>query len=197
MALKEEKKEKCNIIVLGESALGKTAFIRRFSEDKFEKSYLTTLRLDFITKEIKIKEGKTINMKIFDTAGQERFRTLTNNYYQKADGILLIYSIKDKDSFSTINNWITEIKTKANEDVVVFLIGNKCDLDKDREVSKKDGETLAEKYKIPFYESSAKLDVNVKNVFEELAQMVVDNSGNVVESNELNIKTTKKVKNCC
>ena len=104
----------------------------------------------------------------------------------------MIYSIKDKDSFSTINNWITEIKTKANEDVVVFLIGNKCDLDKDREVSKKDGETLAEKYKIPFYESSAKLDVNVKNVFEELAQMVVDNSGNVVESKELNIKNNKK-----
>ena len=200
MALREEKKEKCNIIVLGESAVGKTAFIKRFNEDKFEKSYLTTLGLDFITKEIKSKEGKIINMKIFDTAGQERFRTLTNNYYQKADGILLIYSIKDKDSFSTINNWINEIKTKAKEDVIVFLIGNKCDLDKEREVSKKEGQTLGEKYKIPFYESSAKLDVNVKNVFEDLAQMVVEKSGNVVEEEgeELTKKKNNiKKKKCC
>ena len=200
MALREEKKEKCNIIVLGESAVGKTAFIKRFNEDKFEKSYLTTLGLDFITKEIKSKEGKIINMKIFDTAGQERFRTLTNNYYQKADGILLIYSIKDKDSFSTINNWINEIKTKAKDDVVVFLIGNKCDLDKEREVSKKEGQTLGEKYKIPFYESSAKLDVNVKNVFEDLAQMVVEKSGNVVEEEgeELTKKKNNiKKKKCC
>lgn len=174
MAIKAQKKDSCSIIVLGEASVGKTSLINRFRNDQFQEQLLTTLGLDCTTKDIILKSGKEAVMKIYDTAGQERFRTITRSYYQKANGILLIYSVKDTDSFIKINDWIGEIKDKAKEDVLIYLIGNKCDVENGRQVTKKQGEELSKKYNIPFYESSAKLDINVKNVFQELAEAAID-----------------------
>ena len=159
MALKSEQKDSCTIIVLGEANVGKTSLINRFRNDQFQEQLLTTLGLDCTTKDIILKSGKKAVMKIYDTAGQERYRTITKSYYQKANGILLVYSVKDRDSFMRISDWIAEIREKAKEDVLVFLIGNKCDEENRREVTKKQGEDLSKKYNIPFYESSAKLDI--------------------------------------
>ena len=199
MALKQGKKESCSIILLGESTVGKTSLVNRFIQNKFQKCFLTTLGLDSIIKPTTLKSGKEVILKIYDTAGQERYRTITHNYYQKSDGILLVYSIENKQSFEKITEWLKEIKDNAKEEVIVFLIGNKCDLDnKERNVSKKEGELLAEKYNIPFYESSAKLDINVKDIFERLAEIVVEQKVNGIVGKMLTRNTIQKEeKKCC
>ena len=110
MALKSEQKDSCTIIVLGEANVGKTSLINRFRNDQFQEQLLTTLGLDCTTKDIILKSGKKAVMKIYDTAGQERYRTITKSYYQKANGILLVYSVKDRDSFMRISDLIAEIK---------------------------------------------------------------------------------------
>ena len=200
MALKSEQKDSCTIIVLGEANVGKTSLINRFRNDQFQEQLLTTLGLDCTTKDIILKSGKKAVMKIYDTAGQERYRTITKSYYQKANGILLVYSVKDRDSFMRISDWITEIKEKAKEDVLVFLIGNKCDEENRREVTKKQGEDLSKKYNIPFYESSAKLDINVKNVFQELAEEAINkkiNDDNAVDLSRPTLQKDPKKGGCC
>ena len=199
MALKQGKKESCSIILLGESTVGKTSLVNRFIQNKFQKCFLTTLGLDSIIKPTTLKSGQEVILKIYDTAGQERYRTITHNYYQKSDGILLVYSIENKQSFEKITEWLKEIKDNAREEVIVFLIGNKCDLDKNgRNVSKKEGELLAEKYNIPFYESSAKLDINVKDIFEKLAEIVVEQKVNGTIGEMLTQNTMQKEeKKCC
>ena len=199
MALKQGKKESCSIILLGESTVGKTSLVNRFIQNKFQKCFLTTLGLDSIIKPTTLKSGQEVILKIYDTAGQERYRTITHNYYQKSDGILLVYSIENKQSFEKITEWLKEIKDNAKEEVIVFLIGNKCDLDKNgRNVSKKEGELLAEKYNIPFYESSAKLDINVKDIFEKLAEIVVEQKVNGTIGEMLTQNTMQKEeKKCC
>ena len=199
MALKQGKKESCSIILLGESTVGKTSLVNRFIQNKFQKCFLTTLGLDSTIKPTTLKSGQEVILKIYDTAGQERYRTITHNYYQKSDGILLVYSIENKQSFEKITEWLKEIKDNAREEVIVFLIGNKCDLDKNgRNVSKKEGELLAEKYNIPFYESSAKLDINVKDIFERLAEIVVEQKVNGIVGKMLTRNTIQKEeKKCC
>ena len=99
MALKQGKKESCSIILLGESTVGKTSLVNRFIQNKFQKCFLTTLGLDSTIKPTTLKSGQEVILKIYDTAGQERYRTITHNYYQKSDGILLVYSIENKQSF--------------------------------------------------------------------------------------------------
>ena len=197
MALNQEKKESITLILLGEMHVGKTSFIKRFDANSFDKNLITTLGVDFIEKSIQLKNEKKITLKIYDTAGQERYRTLTKSYYKKADGVILIYSINDRDSFDKINQWIMEIKEQAKEEVIIYLIGNKCDDESNRTVKKKEGEELSKKNKIAFFESSAKLDINIKNVFLEISEAIIERKVNEGENGtQLSAKKAKK-KKCC
>jgi Ras-related protein Rab-8A len=116
--------------------------------------------------------GKQVKLQIWDTAGQERFRTITTSYFRGAQGILLVYDVTDPVSFSNINNWMSQIHQHADLHVNKILIGNKCDMDEERKVSVEEGRGLAEKYKIPFFETSAKSKVNVGEAFEAIANDV-------------------------
>lgn len=195
-----KKQKKCVIIVLGESQVGKTSFINRFNTGSFERDTLTTIGLDFVVKEMTLEDGTKVKVKIFDTAGQERFRNLTKNFYQKADGAILMYSETDEDSFNKINGWLTKLGENAPENVITFLVANKCD-SLERTVTKQRGVELSRTKKLKFYESSAKQNINVNKVFEELVKDIIkiknEDEPNIIVTKENNNSKNNKKKKCC
>lgn len=195
-----KKQKKCVIIVLGESQVGKTSFINRFNTGSFERDTLTTIGLDFVVKEMTLEDGTKVNVKIFDTAGQERFRNLTKNFYQKADGAILMYSETDEDSFNKIDGWLTKLGENAPENVITFLVANKCD-SLERTVTKQRGVELSRTKKLKFYESSAKQNINVNKVFEELVKDIIkiknEDEPNIIVTKENNNSKNNKKKKCC
>ena len=122
------KIEEVKVITLGNSSVGKTSFIMKYIDNKFTQMHITTLGIDFKQKKIKLKNGKDVNLRIFDTAGQERFKSVSTSFIKKVDGVILIYAINNLDSFESINNWIKNIKEIGKEKLTVILVGNKCDL---------------------------------------------------------------------
>ena len=140
----EEYDIKLKIIVLGESMVGKTCLITRYTNDKFGGKYLCTVGIDFQKKTIE-KNKKKILLQIWDTAGQERFRNITKNYFQSSQGFVLAYDINNKESFDKVQFWVQEIKENAEEDIKCILIGTKCDLNK-REISEEEGRNLANNF---------------------------------------------------
>ena len=188
---------KLKIMVLGESMVGKTSLITRYTNDKFGGRYLCTVGIDFQKKKIE-KNGKKVLLQIWDTAGQERFRNVTKNYFHSSQGFILAYDINNKESFDKVQFWIEEIKANAEEKIKCILIGTKCDLDK-REVSEEDGQNLGEKYGYKFLETSAKENININEAFETLVSEIMNNfKENRRESLTLSTnKIGKKKKKCC
>jgi Ras-related protein Rab-8A len=162
------------ILLIGDSGVGKSCLLLRFADDSFTTSYITTIGIDFKIKNLEV-DNKKIKLQIWDTAGQERFRTITTAYYRGAQGILLVYDVSDEESFVNVQSWMAQIFENASPDVVRILIGNKADVaDAERVVSKIQGEELAAKYEIPFYETSALADTNVDAAFISAAQNIVE-----------------------
>ena len=164
---------KLKIMVLGESMVGKTSLITRYTNDKFGGRYLCTVGIDFQKKKIE-KNNKKVLLQIWDTAGQERFRNVTKNYFQTSQGFVLAYDINNKESFEKVQYWIEEIKSNSEENIKCILIGTKCDLDK-REVSEEEGKELGDKYGYQFLETSAKENININETFENLVSEIMSN----------------------
>jgi len=157
------------LLLIGDSGVGKSCLLLRFSDDSFTPSFITTIGIDFKIRTIEL-EGKRIKLQIWDTAGQERFRTITTAYYRGAMGILLVYDVTDEKSFANIRNWIRNIEQHASENVNKILIGNKCDLVDKKIVDTARGKALADEYGIKFLETSAKNSINVDDAFISLAK---------------------------
>ncbi|ELW67098.1 Ras-related protein Rab-8A [Tupaia chinensis] len=151
------------LLLIGDSGVGKTCVLFRFSEDAFNSTFISTIGIDFKIRTIEL-DGKRIKLQIWDTAGQERFRTITTAYYRGAMGIMLVYDITNEKSFDNIRNWIRNIEEHASADVEKMILGNKCDVNDKRQVSKERGEKLALDYGIKFMETSAKANINVENL---------------------------------
>ena len=167
-----EKIEKSfKILLLGDSSVGKTCFLKRYIDDTFQDVYLSTIGFDYKYKCITLKEGKNIKLQIWDTAGQERFRTIAKSYYKGAHGIILMYDVTDQKSFDSIKKWLEQIKEEAPNKVSVLLVANKIDIEK-RIITKEDGENIAKSYDLDIYESSAKDNINVSEAFEDLAEKI-------------------------
>lgn len=161
------------LLLIGDSAVGKSCLLLRFSEDSFTSNFITTIGIDFKIKKIQL-ESKWIKLQIWDTAGQERFRTITCAYYRGAMGILLVYSVDDDASFNNVRNWIKNIETHASSTVNKILVGNKCDVsESQRMVPFSKGQALAKEFGIKFFETSAKTNTNVEQVFETIAKEVM------------------------
>jgi Ras-related protein Rab-8A len=158
------------ILMIGDSGVGKTCLLLRYANDQFSPTFITTIGIDFKIKNI-ILDGKRIKLQIWDTAGQERFRTITTSYFRGAQGILLIYDVTDRQTFMSIRNWVSQVQMHADISVNKLLIGNKCDME-NRAVSIEEGEGLAKEYNIPFFETSAKQDINVGASFLAIATQV-------------------------
>lgn len=160
------------LLLIGDSGVGKTCLLFRFSEDAFNTTFISTIGIDFKIRTIEL-DGKKIKLQIWDTAGQERFRTITTAYYRGAMGIMLVYDITNEKSFDNIKNWIRNIEEHASSDVERMILGNKCDMNDKRQVSKERGEKLAIDYGIKFLETSAKSSMNVEEAFFILARDIM------------------------
>lgn len=164
------------IFLIGDSAVGKTTILRKFAcpDEILETNYISTVGIDFKIKNIEIGDKK-IKLQIWDTAGQERFHSITKSFYRHAKGILLVYDVTNSSSFDNISKWLRNVKELADEDVLKTLVGNKCDLDNLRAVSTDRGAEAAEKYNIPFIETSALKEINIKKLFYDMARTLVEN----------------------
>lgn len=161
------------ILLIGDSGVGKTCILCRFSDDSFNSSFISTIGIDFKMKTIELN-GKKIKLQIWDTAGQERFYTITSTYYRGAMGIMLVYDVTDGKSFDSIGKWLRNIDENANEDVVKMIIGNKCDLEDKRVVPIERGQEVAKHHGIPFIETSAKTNVNIKRAFDDITYRILE-----------------------
>ncbi|CAN6663721.1 ras-related protein Sec4p [Trichomonascus vanleenenianus] len=159
------------LLLIGDSGVGKSCLLLRFCEDQFTPSFITTIGIDFKIRTIDL-DGKRVKLQVWDTAGQERFKTITTAYYRSAMGILLVYDVCDRKSFNNIRTWYENVKEHANEDVVLILVGNKCDMGEQRVVTFDEGKALADELGIPFMEASAKTRDHVDDSFFSLARRV-------------------------
>ncbi|KAG5331982.1 RAB26 protein, partial [Acromyrmex charruanus] len=158
------------VMLLGDSGVGKTCLLTRFRDGRFlSGNYITTVGIDFRNKVVTV-DDTPIKLQIWDTAGQERFRSVTHAYYRDAHALLLLYDVTNKTSYDNIRAWLSEIREHANEDVVIMLLGNKSDCGTERAVKREDGERLAQEYKVPFMETSAKTGLNVELAFLAVAR---------------------------
>ena len=193
-----------NIITLGNGQVGKTSLIIKYVDNTFSLNYIQTLGMDFKIKMVKLQNSEEIRVKLTDTAGQERFGSLSSNYLKKANGIILIYDITNRESFEALNNWADEIKEKSKSDEArpIILIGNKLDLEGNRCISKEEGENFTKNNcgGINFYETSCKTGENVENAINDLVSQVYNkySGNNLNEGNNIKMNgNNEKKKKCC
>ena len=155
------------IILIGDSSSGKTNIINRYISNKFVENSQPTIGVEMFSKDFQI-EDDSVHAQIWDTAGQEKYNTLTSSYYKGAKGALIVYDVTQKTTFDKIERYIDELKDNADKNVFMVLVGNKSDLEGNRMILKEEGEQLATKLKIGFFEVSAKTGVGIENLFKYL-----------------------------
>jgi small GTP-binding protein len=160
------------LLLIGESAVGKSCLLLRFAENKFQESFLSTIGIDFKVRHVEINDAK-VKLQIWDTAGQEKFRTITKAYYRGAHGIMLIFDVTQVDTFNQTRQWMQSIHENVQDPVAIILIGNKVDKE-DRKVSQEQAQALANEFKIEYYETSAKDGSNVEQTFFQLATAILN-----------------------
>lgn len=183
------------LLIIGNSSVGKTSFLFRYADDSFTSAFVSTVGIDFKVKTV-FRNDKRVKLQIWDTAGQERYRTITTAYYRGAMGFILMYDITNEESFNSVQDWSTQIKTYSWDNAQVTLAGNKCDMEDERVVSNERGKQLAEQLGFEFFETSAKDNINVKQVFERLVDLIcdkmsesLDNDPSLVNANKGTILT--------
>lgn len=156
------------VVLLGESAVGKSSLVLRFVKREFHEFQESTIGAAFLTQTVTI-DDTTVKFEIWDTAGQERYHSLAPMYYRGAQAALIVYDITSKDSFLKAQNWVRELQRQANSTIVIALVGNKLDLASKRGVEHNEAKLFAEENNLLFMETSAKTAVNVVEVFTAIA----------------------------
>ena len=197
---------KLKVILIGDVAVGKTNIMSRFIYNKYSKNYKCSLSVEFKAKTMSIDNDSVVELKLWDTCGGERFRAITKQYYRDANGVLLIYDVTKRETFNDLPKWLKDVQNAVDENAVVFLVGNKVDLEDERCVSSTEGVIFGKENNIDFAEVSAKTGLGVHGVFESLVRkMVLRQEENEVAQSEassvlqkpkvdLNIKAKK---GCC
>ncbi len=199
------------VVLLGESAVGKTSIITRFVENKFKQDTMSSLSANFVSKKIEIGNNKFIKFDIWDTAGQEKYRALAKIFYQDSKIVILVYDITNKNSFNELKNyWYEKVKENSSSDVIFAIAGNKCDLYEKEEVEKTEGEKFAKEIRAIFHETSALNSNGINELFTDIAMKFsspnVSSDNNSMENNKedkhkLTLSNSKdnvkKVKKCC
>ena len=182
---------KCQLLIIGDSTVGKTSILSRFVNGTFNANYLATVGLDNFTKDETI-DDKNVHIKIWDTAGQERFKALTKGFFRNAEGIMIVYDVTNQETFDSLKNWIQSIKDNMGNDfmerVPIVIIGNKIDSD-EREVKTEDAESFCKQQNYPYFETSAKTGENIDSTVRFLVKKVIEsNSDNKNGGGNNNIK---------
>ena len=192
------------LVILGDTAVGKSNFLYRFVDGEFNPVHVATVGFDFKSRIYQMPNSKKrVKFQIWDTAGQEKYMSINKNLFQRVQGIILMYDISNLNSFKNLVKWMDGIKENS-KDVPVILIGNKCDLEGERQVQTEEGENFASKYDIKFFEGSAKTGVNVDKSFEAIGDIILNNDKykenlETSKSEYVISKSTsnKKKKKCC
>ena len=202
------------LIVIGDSGVGKSCLTNNAIKNTFDDAYNATVGFEFFTFNIRLN-GKVVKLQIWDTCGQELYRSLITNFYRNSSLAMMVYSINSKESFDNVEMWLRELRTHSNPDVKVFLIGNKSDLEAEREVTTEQGENFYKQNNLSlFMESSAKTGFNTQKIFVKAAEILYedynkykdDNSSNDMGSTDennvnnrqkLDIHNNKNKKGCC
>uniref|UniRef100_A0A8D0N2J4 small monomeric GTPase n=1 Tax=Sus scrofa TaxID=9823 RepID=A0A8D0N2J4_PIG len=183
------------LLALGDSGVGKTTFLYRYTDNKFNPKFITTVGIDFREKRVVYNTqgsnestGKAfkVHLQLWDTAGQERFRSLTTAFFRDAMGFLLMFDLTSQQSFLNVRNWMSQLQANAyceNPDIV--LIGNKADLPDQREVNERQARELADKYGIPYFETSAATGQNVEKAVETLLDLIMKRMEQCVEKTQV------------
>ena len=162
------------IIIVGESTVGKSCILRRFTEKRFMEHNDPTVGVDFHTRTVFV-DGHSLKLQLWDTAGQERFRAITRAYYRNAVGVLLVFNIADHESFAKLPDWIDDVEQASKPHNPVFvLVGNKCDQERDRQVLRREAEKFARSNRMDYIETSARTDTNIVEAFELQAKRIYE-----------------------
>ena len=199
------------LIFIGDSGVGKSCLTTKAVKNNFEEYYQATVGFEFLTFNMKVND-KVVKLQIWDTCGQEIYKSLISNFYRNSSLAVLIYAIDNKESFNHVENWLNDLKSQANPDVRIFLVGNKADLEEDRKVSREEGEKYKEDQHLDlFMEASAKTGHNARNVLVEAAKILYrdylyfdennkndkDDNLKIKKSDPLIRKDKKDKKTCC
>ena len=198
------------LIFIGDSSVGKSCLTAKAVKNNFEEYYQATVGFEFLTFNMKVND-KVVKLQIWDTCGQEIYKSLISNFYRNSSLAVLVYAIDNKESFNHVENWLNDLKSQANPDVRIFLVGNKADLEEDRKIPKEEGEKYKEDQHLDlFMETSAKTGHNARNVLVEAAKILYkdylkfdENSKNENDPNNGKDKKKlikvdpKKKKGCC
>ena len=162
------------IIVIGDSGVGKSCLTNKATKNEFEDTYNATVGFEFFSFNLKLDE-KIIKLQIWDTCGQELYRSLITNFYRNSSLAVMVYAINNRESFENIDVWLKELRTHSNPDTKVFLIGNKVDLEEDRVIKREQGEEYSKENKFNiFMEASAKSGFNAQQIFVEAARILYE-----------------------
>ena len=200
----------CQLLIIGDTSVGKTSLITRYTNGTFKEEYLATVGLDYYSKE-EIINNKTINIKIWDTAGQERFKALTQSYFRNAEGVILAFDVTNTSSYDNLKDWIGSIKKNLegkNIFLPLIIVGNKIDMEESREVEKETAEQFATENNYKYFEASAKTGEGVDDAVRDLVNQVLNN--NQIDEQKMearksvqlkeedhNEREVKKKKGCC
>ena len=169
------------LILVGDSCVGKSNILLKYLKNEFDPNSRATVGVEFGTKNI-IIDNKKIKIQIWDTAGEERYRSITSAYYKGAKGAFIVYDITRKSTFDNIDKWISDLKLNGDKNICIIILGNKSDLDDKREVSKEGGIKKSEMYKTAFMETSALNGDNIEKAFDELIEQIIKNNQSFFEN---------------
>ena len=197
----------CQILLIGDSSVGKTSLIQRYANGIFKEEYLATVGLDYYTKQEMINDI-TVLVKLWDTAGQERFKALTPNYFRNAEGVVLAYDVTNSESFDNLKFWINSIKSNLGEKnifIPIIIIGNKIDMEGMRDITKEDASKFAKENNYKYFETSAKTGQGVDEAIRDLVNQILENSdkNDAAKGERKSVKieenkgNTEKKKGCC
>ena len=187
------------LLVLGDLSVGKSSFIYRFIEDKFNTDSIPTTGLDLKTADLLIN-NKKVRVQLWDTVGQEKYKSITQNLILRVQGIIILFDITNKDSFNNLNEWIKTVREQAGNNLAILLVGNKCDLEENRLVFKEEANIFAKNEKIKYIETSCKTGENIIKAIDYICEKII-NSFTLKNDLSFSLDSSSlivgKRKNCC